>query len=112
MRQVDLWVQPLLDLRTMHAADVAWPYDPSYWPDGGGNFAKRYGYPRISSLSPRTSQLCNRLRKLMPSRLVRSCPGCAISAGTARSVMPPIDKRSSVTGAARARPFAVSTFTE
>ena len=40
----------------------------------------------------------SRLRKLMPSRLTRSCPGCAISAGTARSTMPPTARRSSVTG--------------
>ena len=36
----------------------------------------------------------------MPSRFVRNCPGCAISAGTDRSVMAPIEMRSSVTGAA------------
>ena len=48
----------------------------------------------------------------MPSRLVRSCPGCAISAGTARSSIEPTAIRSSVTGAARVRPFAVSTGTE
>ncbi len=51
-----------------------------------------HGYPRSTSLSPRTSQLSSRLRKLMPSRLVRNCPGCAISAGTARSMMPPTDE--------------------
>ena len=45
----------------------------------------------------------------MPSRLVRNCPGCAISAGTERSTMPPMPMRSSVTAAARVRPFAVST---
>ena len=50
------------------------------------------------SLSPRTSQLSSRLRKLMPSRFVRSWPGCAISAGTERSTMPPTASRSSVTG--------------
>ena len=33
----------------------------------------------------------------MPSRLVRSWPGCAISAGTERSTMPPTARRSSVT---------------
>ena len=69
------------------------------------------GLPRIISLSPRTSQLSSRLRKLMPSRLVRSWPGCAISAGTERSTMPPTARRSSVTEAARVRPFAVSTWT-
>ena len=37
----------------------------------------------------------------MPSRFVRNCPGCAISAGTDRSVILPIESRSSVTGAAR-----------
>jgi len=63
-------------------------------------------------LPPRTFQLSSRLRKVMPSRLGRSCPGCAMSAGTERSMMPPIDSQSSVTGAARARPFAVSMFTE
>jgi hypothetical protein len=70
-----------------------------------------YGVPRITSRSPRTSQLSNRLRKLMPSRLVLSWPGCAISAGTARSTMSPTTSRSSVTAAARARPLAVSTVT-
>ena len=75
-------------------------------PDSDAQFA------RSTSRSPRTSELCSRLRKLMPSRLVRNCPGCAISAGTARSSMPPTVMRSSVTGAARVRPFAVSTVTE
>ena len=42
----------------------------------------------------------------MPSRLVRNWPACAISAGTERSTMPPTVRRSSVTEAARARPFA------
>ena len=56
-----------------------------------GRMSASYGYPRITSLSPRTSQLSSRLRKLMPSRFVRNCPGCAISAGTARSMMPPTD---------------------
>ena len=47
----------------------------------------------------------------MPSRFVVNWPGCAISAGTERSMMPPTTSRSSVTGAARVRPFAVSTLT-
>ena len=68
--------------------------------------------PRSRSLSPRTSQLSSRLRKLMPSRLLLSWPGCATSAGTARSVSPPTARRSSVTAAARVRPLAVSTLTE
>src|SRR5437667_651642 len=34
-----------------------------------------HGYPRSTSLSPRTSQRSSRLRKLMPSRLTRNCPG-------------------------------------
>ena len=34
--------------------------------------SEAYGLPRSISLSPRTSQLSSRLRKLMPSRLVRS----------------------------------------
>jgi hypothetical protein len=71
----------------------------------------RYGYPRIMSWSPRTCQLSRRLRKLMPSRLVWSWPGGAIRAGTERSMMPPTARRSSVTGAARARPLAVSILT-
>ena len=38
-------------------------------------FVKLYGLPRIISLSPRTSQLSSRLRKLMPSRLVSQLAG-------------------------------------
>src|SRR6266849_8038912 len=72
----------------------------SYWP------------PRIDRRSFRTSQLASRLRKLMPSRLTRSCPGCATSAGTERSTIEPTAMRSSVTAAARARPLAVSMVTE
>jgi uncharacterized membrane protein YfcA len=53
---------------------------------------ERYGYPCSSSRSPRTSQLCSRLRKLMPRRLVLSWTAT----------------RSSRTGAACVRPLAVS----
>ena len=38
----------------------------------------------------------------MPSRLVRNCPGCAISAGTARSTMPPTPSGQRHRGGARA----------
>src|SRR5882757_6178466 len=68
--------------------------------------AQDYLYPRSTSRSPRTSQRSSRERKLMPSRLVLSCPGCAIRAGTARSTIEPTVTRSSVTDAARVRPFA------
>src|SRR6202034_321087 len=69
-----------------------------------------HGYPCSSSRSPRTSQLCSRLRKLMPRRLTLSWPGCATSASIERSTSPPMATRSSVTGAARARPVGVSIF--
>ena len=46
----------------------------------------------------------------MPSRLVLSWPGCTTSAATERSTSPPTARRSSVTGAARVRPLAVSMF--
>src|SRR5262245_34286516 len=70
------------------------------------------GVPRMRSLSPRTSQLSRRLRKLIPSKLFLRCPACTTRAGTARSVSPPTATRSSVTAAARVRPLAVSMFTE
>jgi hypothetical protein len=56
--------------------------------------------PLITTLSPRTSQPCSRERKLMPRRLVLSEPGWAISAGTARSTMPPTAMRSMMAAAA------------
>src|SRR5688572_18267157 len=43
---------------------------------------------------------------------VQTCALPIFSAGTARSTMPPIATVSSVTGAARVRPLAVSTVTE
>ena len=70
-----------------------------------------YGVPRMRSLSPRTSQLSRRLRKLIPSKLFLRCPGCTTRAGTERSVSPPTATRSSVTAAARVRPLAVSILT-
>ena len=57
----------------------------------------------------RMSNRDSRLKNVIPSSEVLSRPRSATAAGTLRTVMSPMDTRSSVTGATRATPLAVVT---